>query len=174
MIVTASPWRRQLARDANALERWTIRARGPRREYTLENKLFSCAFAIRRLAEANRLTEKAAKGEIPGKRYPLKDEDRLPDFTDWQEVDELYDLGRAEDVTLSVTDFAARILSSSFLDFIDNPDGYATGLWVGSDRQGRHGVYRFPMTAVIHLFRGTSRDARNRSPLRLTFRPAGD
>jgi len=174
MIVTASPWRRQLARDANALERWVMRPRSPRREYTLENKLFSCAFAIRRLAEANKLTAKAAQGEIEGKRYPLIDEERLPDFTDWTEVSELYDLDKPEQVTLSVTDFAARILSSYFLDFIDNDDGHATGLWVGSDHHGRQGVSRFPMSTVIALFRGTSRDAKNRSPLRLTFIPTGD
>lgn len=70
MIYESWPWRHDLLKDADLIERWLRKPIGERRSVLLEKKVFVAAYAVRKLLESDKLSSATDKREIPIDRFP--------------------------------------------------------------------------------------------------------
>ena len=71
MIRESGPWKAELLRDAELIERWAAKtAMTERRSALLERKLFVSAYVIRRLNEAVRISSRFRGVTLPVTRFP--------------------------------------------------------------------------------------------------------
>ena len=70
MIRESGPWKAELLRDADLIERWAKKTvESERRSTLLERKVFVSAYAIRRLNEAVRISSRFRQVTLPVIRY---------------------------------------------------------------------------------------------------------
>ena len=71
MIRESAPWKAELLRDADLIERWAKKTvASERRSALLERKVFVSAYAIRRLNEAVKISSRFREVTLPVTRLP--------------------------------------------------------------------------------------------------------
>jgi hypothetical protein len=99
MIHESAPWKSQLARDADLIERWAAKpGHSERRSFLIERKVFLAAYAMWKLDDAAKLSTDTLGSPMAVSRFP-------PTRTGYSEVnsrrfDAFFDLENAASVEL--------------------------------------------------------------------------
>ena len=70
MIYESWPWRRDLMRDADILDRWAAKSMSERRSVLIEKKVFVAAYAMRRLLQAGKLSTSTDRKPVTVDQFP--------------------------------------------------------------------------------------------------------
>ncbi len=140
MIVESWPWKQQLLKDANLIDRWASKA-FTRRSFHLEQKVFLSAYAMRKLFEAEKLTSKLDDLNVKAERFSLLPS-KQPDWWTRFNFHEVFDLNAPEKCTVGVSKilnlfihsrvFAEAVYSEADLrvgGFFVNSDFHENTLW---------------------------------------------
>ncbi|NED58717.1 hypothetical protein G3I24_48510 [Micromonospora aurantiaca] len=152
MISDSFPWREELLRVAGRLEkrkaqrRWTERTM-----FLVERDIMISAYAIRKLKEANKISDRLRDERIRVQRHDLID--RVPDVQNGHRFWQFYDFERATDVELKMTDLCNQIIHSWIWGVAAEDEGGLAGIYVSSDRERRKCVYLVEVDTLIELFR---------------------
>lgn len=154
MISDSTPWREDLLRIAERLEkrktqkRWTERT-----TYLVERDMTLGAFIVRRLNESRRVSDTLAARRFPVERYSLVGD--VPDVYNRHEFYELYDLESGTTDTLPLSHLCNQIIHSYVWHFAVTEDsGMLDGVYVCSDHKRRKTLYKIPIDSLIGLFSG--------------------
>ena len=151
MIDDSRPWREELWRIARRLEgrkgqrRWT-----PRSSFLCERDTMLGAYAIRKLAEASKLSDEMLSETTHTHRYPLRG--RVPDLMSRDRIDESYDLEDKTVVDLALIPLCNQFIHS-FVWMIETDTGSnVSGIYFCSDRDRRRFIYRVGLEDLVGTY----------------------
>ena len=156
MIQRSAPWKAELLRDADLIERWAKKTvESERRSALLERKVFVSAYAIRRLNEAVKISSRFREVTLPITRFP-------PTGTSvhqWNihRFDEHYDLSDGRVEQMPIFRFLNLIIHSLVFAEEWNRKSQITGFSVTSDNASEKGLYRVGLKNFIDLMRDVGR-----------------
>lgn len=161
MIWESHPWREELGRIAERLESWKAGVDWDDEyvSFEIERDVMWGAYAIRKLLDAYKLPDSLARSKFGVERFPLID--RVPDYMNWDQVDEFYDFSRRDATEVTLTQLCNQLVHSfvwikESSDTEGNYDCDAAGLagfFVASDRERYSRIYRIGVDTLIGLFR---------------------
>ncbi len=171
MIHESGPWKRELLRDADILERWCAkRSYTERRNFLVERKIFLAAYAIRKLVESHKLTKQIKNQNLKTTHFKVTGK-RLGPYN-WHRINEFFDMDNAHPASLSPLAISNQIVHSFvFIYFIDDDrmssDGSNNfpidGFYVASDWAKEKGLHLVKMDDFISLMREVGNDYANQS-----------
>ncbi|WP_329338720.1 hypothetical protein OG252_24575 [Streptomyces sp. NBC_01352] len=152
MIGDSMPWREDLLRIAERLEKRKVQKRWTERTtYLVERDIALGAFIVRRLNESRKVSDSLAARNFPVERFSLVGE--VPDVYNRHEFYELYDLERGAADTLSFSHLCNQIIHSYVWHFsVTEDSGMLDGVYVCSDHKRRKTLYKIPLDSLIDLF----------------------
>ena len=160
MIHESAPWKAELLRDAELVERWATKTVvTERRSALVERKLFVSAYAIRRLNEAVKISSRFPEVTLPVTRFPPTG--TSVDQWNIHRFDEHYDLGDGRVEQMPIFRFLNLLIHSLIFAEELNDRGQITGFCVTSDNSAEKGLYRVGLEAFISLMRDVGRDYPN-------------
>lgn len=157
MIYDSSPWKKELLRAANKLERsqrtkkWTERI-----AFIIEREVMLGAFAIRRLNEARKISDRMARQSVPVRRHELTS--NPPDIWDAVEPWKQFDLTTSTSEELTLSKFCNQIIHSWSWLVSGEETGMFDGIYVTSDRDRTRYLYFIHVETLIGTFRRTGKD----------------
>jgi hypothetical protein len=158
MIRESGPWKAELLRDAELIERWANKTVvSERRSALLERKVFISAYAIRRLNEAVKISSRFREAMLAVTRFP-----RTATWVHrWNihRFDEHYDLKDDRIEQIPVFRFLNLIIHSAVFVEELNDRTQVTGFCVTPDSSSEKGLYRVGLEAFINLMRDVGRDS---------------
>jgi hypothetical protein len=111
MIWDSSPWKRDIARRADALRRRKDQKRWSEASMArVEQDIFLSAFAVRKLIESFKISDEVESRSIRAKGY--KRRSGAADVMNWHRIDQLCELDNAGWRTVSLKDFCNQIIHS--------------------------------------------------------------
>lgn len=159
MIGDSIPWKEDLLRIAEILERRTEQRRWTERtSFLVERDVMNAAYAVRKLHEARKISDELAAEPVVCRRHPLTG--RPVDIWNRYEFYEHYDMERSETVLLSLRDFCNQIIHSWIwmLSATEAPSARFDGIYVSSDRARERHAYFMPADRMISTFRKVGLD----------------
>jgi len=165
MIYESVPWKRQLIRDADLLERWSPKESSDRRTYLLESKVFNGAYAMRKLAHSYKLSSSFDDRNVPCKRYtstkPMTWMDR------WQYWDH-FDMATPTIACINGLQLIDMIIHSYvFEQFYEDEASLETNFIVTSDWKRNTHLWQFKLPDFAALMRVAGNDYP--SEIRMSF-----
>jgi hypothetical protein len=157
MIRESAPWKAELLRDADLVERWAAKtAVTERRSALLERKLFVSAYAIRRLHEAVKISSRFRDIALPVTRFPPTGS--ATNRWDIFDFDDKYDTDNGQAERMPVFRFLNLLIHS--LIFVEelNDREQVEGFLVTSDNASEKGLYHIELTTFVGLMRDVGRD----------------
>ncbi|SFO49970.1 hypothetical protein SAMN05660359_03875 [Geodermatophilus obscurus] len=152
MIWESGPWRHELAQVADRLEkRRTQRRWTQQTSFLVERDVMVSAYAVRKLHEARKVSEKVATSPIPVQRHQL-----IGQTPDILRTDDLgaYDFEDVTTTTLTLRELCNQFIHSYVFVLAAGDDGSALdGVFVASDRERRRAVYWVGLADLIEAFR---------------------
>jgi len=160
MILESWPWKRQLLRDADIIERWVQKKPSERRRFTIEQKIFLSAYSMRKLFDGQKFSssfgERVLKCTVYpplGKRITIANNHRL---------DELYDLHSPSSKNISAT-ILLNLIIHSFIFFEVVDDGLTLqSFFVTSDQSRQQGLWQITLAEFTRLMRIVGNDMPSR------------
>lgn len=155
MIYESAPWRQDLLRDAEMLERWLAEPLGERRSVVIEKKMFIGAFAMRRLLQSEKLSSTTENKNVGLDRFPstknLEKHDR------WA-VHQHYDFDAGEAASLVVPRLLDLIIHSFVFQEWHDEAANETNLVFTSDTQKNKFLWLIRSSAFVDLMRFVAND----------------
>lgn len=151
MIVDARPWKAEVARLALLLKRRTTQKRWKEATHAkVEQEAFYMAYAIRKLIEANKLSDELESHLV--KVYEFPPTGKVVDLLNWHKLHEVYDLSKGRKATLPIEGWCNQIIHSFvFVIACDDLSAGLKGFFVSSDRQKAKGLYFVSVEEVLAL-----------------------
>lgn len=159
MIAESAPWKEQLLKDANLIDRWAAKSRPTkRRSILIERKVFVSAFAMRKLIECEKISSDVEGRSIRTERYEL----RMGQKLDWWKRHSFWEAFALESPatwSLGVGDLLDIIIHSKVLSecVYAEDDLRVSGFFVTSDRKENH-LWLVPILAYTDLMRTLGND----------------
>lgn len=152
MIWESGPWRDELVKAANRLEkRLTQRRWAERTSFLIERDVMVSAYAIRKLHEARKVSEKVAMAPVPVQRHQLIG--RIPDILKTYDLD-AYDFEKVTAATITLRELCNQFIHSYVFVLSAADAGWGLGgLFVASDRERRRVLYHVDAADLIEAFR---------------------
>jgi hypothetical protein len=151
VIDDAFAWKGELLKVADRLEaktalrRWTDRT-----GHLIERDFIVAAYAMRKLIEANEVSDELRRRDIPVRRFDLRG--RPPTELHPSDLSEFYDLEIGRRTTLSVQNLCHEILHSfTFTFYCGETADLFDGVYVSSDRRAFKHVYLLLASDFIAL-----------------------
>jgi hypothetical protein len=136
LIYESTPWKERLAKDADLIDRWSLkRAITARRSFLIEQKVFLAAYAMRKLLEANKLSSSFSDRSLPCKMIPSAS--NRVDFLHKEPVTDHYDFAKTKSVSVGTRVLLNLIIHSYIFVEALREDFTIEGFYVTSD-QKRH------------------------------------
>lgn len=159
MISDSVPWKEELLRVAQSIERRTTQRRWTERtSFLVERDLMNAGYALRRLNEARKVSDELAAQRITVLRHILA---RGPiDIWNRHEFWKHFDMQNPEPVDLTLTEFSNQLIHSwvwSLSAAEDAAQGF-DGVWVSSDWASKTCLYFISAETLIGLFRAVGLD----------------
>lgn len=156
MISDSIPWREELWRVADRLEkkskqqRWTERS-----SFLVERDFMTSAYAIRRLNEAHKISDDLAKTKVPVIRH--KRIGSVPDIWNRHEIWEHYDLENGAPDHITIPHLCNQLIHS-FILFLSATEGTElfNGAFVVSENERHKHLYFLPVESLIALCRNVA------------------
>jgi len=157
MIHDSHPWKTQLARDANLIERWAAKPRrSERRSFLIEQKVFLAAYTMRKLDDAAKTSTDLLASSMSVSRFPSTragfsgaTSHRFDDFFDLK-MPARVDLRRRRLLDL-------LIHSVVFVEVLCDAETYDAFL-VTSDYEQAKGLVQVEIAAFVDLMRLAATD----------------
>ncbi len=156
MIYESGPWKQQLLKDADILERWATKPVSERRGYLLESKVFNSAYAMRKLAHSYKLSSSFNDRSVSCNRYPSTKQITWRDR--WQ-FWEHFDLCAPKPISISALALIDTIIHSYlFWELVDEEAPSKTKFVVTSDWKRNKYLVEFELGAYVCLLRIAGQD----------------
>jgi hypothetical protein len=159
MIGDSVPWKEELLRVAEVLERRTKQRRWTERtSFLVERDIMTAAYAVRKLNEARKISDELAAEAVVCMKHSLSG--RPVDIWNRDEFYEHYDMEHPESVALPLIDFCNQVIHSWIwmLSATEDPPHVFDGVYVSSDRARKRHVYFMPADNMISVFRSVGLD----------------
>ncbi len=160
MIHESYPWKRDLLRDADIIERWaTKNTNSEYRSMLIEKKVYLSAFVIRKLIEDHKVTDAIKAHSILCTIYPAKGSN--VDIMNWPDVDEHYDFSTHKLEQINIQRFANQIIHNLIFLFEISEETYSSpisGLFVTSDWEKDNQLYHVTLTDYLSVLRSVGND----------------
>lgn len=159
MIGDSVPWKEELLKVAQTLERRTAQRRWTERtSFLVERDVMNAGYAIRRLNEARKISDELATDTVMARQHRLLG--RPVDIWNRHEFYEHYDMEQPETVQLTLSEFCNQVIHSWvwMLSATQDPPHRFDGIYVSSDRARKRHVYFFAAPTLVHLFREVGLD----------------
>jgi hypothetical protein len=153
VIVESWPWREQLLRSADALERRKTQRRWTERTgFLVERDIMVGCYAIRKLQEARKISDELAAQIWEVTLHPLT-ASRPPDIWGRSEPWEYYNLQSGHLRPLITERLCNQVIHSYIWMISATEQNVFNGIYVASDRQRARGLYFIHVDRFIELFR---------------------
>lgn len=156
MISDSIPWREELWRVADRLEkkskqqRWTERS-----SFLVERDFMTSAYAIRRLNEAHKISDDLAKTKVPVIRH--KRIGSVPDIWNRHEIWEHYDLENGVPDHITIPHLCNQLIHSFVWVLSATGDAELfNGAFVASENERHKHLYFLPVESLITLCRNVA------------------
>ena len=152
MIRESYPWKRDLLRDANIIERWASKKTDSEyRVMLLEKKVFLSAFVIRKLIEDYKISDKIAECSILCRVYPARGTE--VDILSWHDIDKHYDLSSEQRADINIKSFANQIIHNLvfLFEFSEERSSPVSGFVVASDWGKGKQLYGVTLSAYLSV-----------------------
>ena len=159
MIHESAPWKAELLKDADMIERWAQKqSASERRSFLIEKKVFISAYAMRRLFEGEKLTSGLNSLSIAAKEFvPLPGRE----LTWWKthSFEKVFDLSTPVRHSVGASDLLNVIIHSKlFAECIyDMNDLRCIGFFVTSEKRNDH-LWLVPISSYTKLIREVGSD----------------
>jgi nucleotide-binding universal stress UspA family protein len=154
LIEDSVPWKEELLRIAETLDRRTTQRRWTERtSFLVERDVMNAAYAIRKLNEARKISDELAQERVTVERHQLLG--KPVDIWNRFEFYKHYDMERSDTVQLTLAEFCNQIIHSWvwMISVTDDPSPRFNGIYVSSDRARKRCVYFIPVGTLIRLCR---------------------
>lgn len=153
MISDAIPWREELLRVADRLEKKTIQRRWTERSgFLVERDVMTSAYAIRRLLEGNRISKTAARANVPVISHAPTG--TRVDMYNRHEIWEHYDLEAGSKTQIGLRNYCNQLIHSFVWSINGDEDtGLFNGIFAASEKDCVAQLYFFPVSSIIDLCR---------------------
>lgn len=156
MISDSIPWREELWRVADRLEkkskqqRWTERS-----SFLVERDFMTSAYAIRRLNEAHKIPDDLAKTKVPVIRH--KRIGSVPDIWNRHEIWEHYDLENGVPDHITIPHLCNQLIHSFVwvLSVTEDTELF-NGAFVASENERHKHLYFLPVESLVALCRNVA------------------
>jgi hypothetical protein len=155
VIYESWPWRQELLRDADVLQRWKGRPFSARRDFIVEKKVFIAAYAMRKLMESFKLSSDQSGHHVPCRIYPFLK--RLT-WRDRGEYYEHYDMERPQRASVSTSALFNLIIHSFIFTEAVTLCGHSYGFLVTSGHRRDDGLWEVNFDHYIALMRRVAED----------------
>jgi hypothetical protein len=153
----SSPWKAQLQRNADILERWANRpSHSSKRDFLVESKIVQSAFAIRKLIETNKISTVLTQANIKCIKYPRNASKITP--ANNHHIQRHFNFNSPVSHSLSLRYLINQIIHSLILMFAAEDRGPITHFLTVSDRDSKNSIYEVPLIDFIILVRRLSKD----------------
>jgi hypothetical protein len=157
VIDDSGPWKIELLRIADRLERRQSQKRWPEQSFFLtERDIMFAAYMIRKLVEAKKLSDDATGRDIVVIEHPLSGS--VPDMMSYERIWKNYDLQAGVECTLSLVDLCNQIIHSFNWTIACDEHGGLGGIFVSSDRARRKTLYFVDIALLIVILREVGYD----------------
>lgn len=159
MISDSVPWKEELLKLAQTIERRTTQRRWTERtSFLVERDLMNAGYAIRRLNEARKISDELAAETVTVQRHNLIG--GPVDVWNRHKIWEHFDLDRPETVELALTEFSNQLIHSWvwMLSATETKPYRFDGVWVSSDWASKRYLYFFSADTLVQLFRAIGLD----------------
>lgn len=166
MIDNSVPWKEDLVRVANALERRTTQRRlTERTAFLIERDVMNAAYAVRKLNEARKISDELVAETVTAHEHLLLG--RPVDIWNRDRFYEHYDMEHPQAVELTLRAFYNQVIHSWvwMLSGAEEPPHMFDGIYVSSDWERKSRVYFFSADTLIKVFRAVADDGIVRSEM---------
>jgi hypothetical protein len=148
VIWESGPWKRYLARCADALRRRKEQRRWLQASYAAaERDIFLSAYAVRKLLDAGDISDEVESQSLRAAAYPPRG--RTVDVMNSYRIQELYDLSAQSEVALTLRDFCNQVVHSFVFSLGITPSGGLEGFFLASDREKERRLLYFHIDNVL-------------------------
>jgi hypothetical protein len=151
VISDSIPWREELLRVADRLERRKVQRRWTERtSFLVERDIMISAYAIRKLHEARRISDRLAAKRLEIQRYEL-----IGQVLDHYRYEfwESFDLDNPRSAQITPIALCNQIIHSFVWHFsVDEEEELFDGIYVSSDRERRKYLYFVHVDVLVGLF----------------------
>lgn len=155
MIWDSTPWRNELLRVADRLERRQSQLRWTEQSlFLVERDVMISAYAIRRLKESLKLCAIFSQ-QVSLECYPLRDQkSQGPDQLNWHQIDRFFDLNNPARITLKPLQLCNQIIHSRVFLVVGFADHQGmSGFYVTSDYNSRKRLYYVGLDVFARFLR---------------------
>jgi hypothetical protein len=152
VINDSIPWREQLLRSADDLERRKTQRRWTERtSFLVERDVMVGCYAVRRLHEARKVSDTLASRAWRASSHRLigRPPDRWGRFAPWEH----YDMESSQAVALGLTEFCNQFIHSWVWMISVTMDDVFDGIFISSDWQRRKSLFHINVDELVGLFR---------------------
>lgn len=159
MIYESAPWKAQLLKDADIIERWSEKpAANQRRSTLIKKKIFVSAYAIRKLFEAEKLSSDLNSYSVQAEQFTLLPGRKL---TWWKthKFDEIFNLAAPTSLSVSARNLLDTIIHSKVFSecVFSECDLRISGFFVTSEHRDHH-LWLVPIECYTKLMRRVGND----------------
>lgn len=156
MIHESGPWKRELLRDADLIERWSKKLESDRRSTLLEKKIFHSAFSIRKIIEARRISSSLSGRSVDTVLFPISDSN--PNRLNNHRFDRQYDLDAGVRTNIAASKLIDLVIHSyTFVECLSEA-GQFEAFFITSDRTRAVGLYEISIASYVELMRVVGND----------------
>jgi len=144
-------WKDDLLRQAKALRKRISQRRWTERSLArLDQTIMLGFYSIRKLTEAQKLSDEVKNHQITLRAYPCKE--KPVTLMNWHKVDKLYDFERESRVMLGLLSLCHLMIHSYVFIPSFKEQSQIEGVFVNSDRTRNKELYFIPLSTIIRLF----------------------
>lgn len=157
MILESAPWKDELLKDADLLNRWSAKKnRIGRRDLIFEKKIFLSAYVIRKLFEADKVCT-----VVPEKVISCETYNRTNSFMNpwnWHRIDEHFGLECSLAASLSYKALINQIVHSHIFMLRVNEEDIVDGFLVSSKQGKQQRLFGISLSSFIRIMREVGTD----------------
>lgn len=157
MIWESSYWKDDLLRQARALRARIAQRRWPQISFAkVEQCLMSSFYAVRKLIDAKKLSEKVISSSLRVTRFPSTG--KPVHHLGWHYLERLYDFPGAVETNIGLRKLCNQFVHSYVFQLMFTEQGGLDGVLVTSDDKRRSYLYLIKVRQIIDLFETIGRD----------------
>lgn len=162
MIWDSQPWKASLIKDADELSVLRLNYEGDdvEAEIAFEKTVFVAGFAIRKLLEAKKLTQRVENLDVKCHKSRLIDPKKIPDHMNWHRPDEFYDHKTERKANVKLWFFVNQLIHSFIFALIVDldKDEQVHGFFVATDKDRGKFLYRYEIGELIRVMKIVGND----------------
>jgi hypothetical protein len=158
MIHESYYWKKPLLDSAKYLEELRVNKKNQERScIAVEKALFTGFYAIRKLLDTYKVTDKAKAKSFVLKWFPLK-ANKPGDYLNWHRISEHYDLKSSASETRDIRFICDQFIHSFIFIQVFTKARKISGFFISSDRARYKKLYFIELRQVLSAFRIIGRD----------------